>query len=266
MADIHNTLREIEKFDKLQQRDQWVNRIHPLVKVLLTVFYIAIVVSFSKYQLIAILSMSIYPIFMFNMGELSFRDSLHRLRIILPIVCIVGIFNPFFDREVITMVGQLPITGGVLSMLTLMVKVVLTVLAAYLLIATTGIEDICYALRMVHIPKILVTIMLLIYRYIYILLEEAGRIVTAYKLRAPKQKGIAYQAWGSLIGQLLLRSMDRAEHVYESMCLRGFRGDFIGVSKKRIRGSDLLFLMSWVAVILVLRYTAFIEWVGGLFT
>ncbi len=265
MADIQHTLHEIEKLETLQQRNQWVNRIHPLVKVLLTVFYIAIVVSFSRYQLIAILCMCIYPVFMFNIGELSFRDCLHRLRIILPMVCIVGVFNPFFDREIIVYLGTIPISGGVLSMLTLMVKGVLTVIAAYLLIATTGIDDICYALRRIHVPRILVTIVLLIYRYIHILLEEAEHIVTAYRLRAPGQKGIHYKAWGSLAGQLLMRSMDRAENVYESMCIRGFRGEFAGQKKQRITCGDFLFFAIWMIILLLLRYTNVIEWIGGLF-
>lgn len=57
----------------------------------------------------------------------------------------------------------------------------------------------------------------------------AGRdaeVVQAYELRAPGQKGIHFKVWGSLMGQMLLRSMDRAEVIYESMCLRGFDGVF----------------------------------------
>ena len=48
----------------------------------------------------------------------------------------------------------------------------------------------------------------------------------AYQLRAPGQKGLHVSAWGSFLGQLLLRSMDRAEALYESMELRGFSGDY----------------------------------------
>ena len=44
--------------------------------------------------------------------------------------------------------------------------------------------------------------------------------MTAYALRAPGEKGIHFRAWGSLLGQLLLRSVDRAQLVYESMLLR----------------------------------------------
>ena len=92
------------------------------------------------------------------------------------------------------------------------------------LIATTSIEAICYALRQIRIPQVLVVIILLIYRYIFIMGQEAERIMTAYKLRAPSQKGINYKAWGPLVGQWLIRSMDRAESVYESMQLEALGG------------------------------------------
>ena len=78
----------------------------------------------------------------------------------------------------------------------------------------------------------LTTTILLIYRYIVLLLQEGIRIATAYALRAPGQKGIQFRAWGSLLGQLLLRSLDRAQLVYESMQLRGFAGAFPPGQKK----------------------------------
>ena len=81
---------------------------------------------------------------------------------------------------------------------------------------------VCAALRQLHVPRVLVTTILLTYRYIVLLLQEGNRISTAYALRAPGEKGIHFRAWGSLLGQLLLRSVDRAQLVYESMMLRGY--------------------------------------------
>ena len=93
-------------------------------------------------------------------------------------------------------------------------------------------ESVCAALQQLHCPRVLTTTILLIYRYIVLLLQEGIRIATAYALRAPGQKGIQFRAWGSLLGQLLLRSIDRAQLVYESMQLRGFAGAFPPGQKK----------------------------------
>lgn len=265
MSKINNTIKEIEYIDDIAKRDQWVNNVHPLVKLFLTVFYLLVVVSFNKYDLEGVLSMAIYPILMFSIADLSFKDALKRLKIVLPLVCIVGVFNPFFDTKVLGTINGIEISGGVVSMISLMIKGVLTVLSAYILIATTTIERICYGLRKIHVPKIIVTEIMLINRYIIVLLEETKKITQAYSLRAPRQKGVHYKAWGSMVGQLLLRSMDRAEIVYESMCLRGFNGEFFFEKEDGITIKEIVFLFAWAAAFVVFRLFAIFELIGGLF-
>lgn len=265
MNQISNAIYEIHHMDTIASRDQWVNRIHPLVKFVLTVVYIAVVVSFSKYDLIGLMGMVVYPLAGFILADLSFTDSLKRLRIVLPLVCLIGIWNPFFDK-VPLQIGGITVNGGVISMFTLILKGIFTVLAAYLLIATTTIEKICYALHLLHVPGILITQFLLTYRYVTVLLKEVNRITQAYSLRAPNQKGIHYKVWGSLTGQVLLRSMDRANAVYESMMLRGYDGSFAYMGKDiRISVSDVIYLLLWLAVFVIFRkYPVFLI-VGGIF-
>ena len=50
---------------------------------------------------------------------------------ILPLVCLVGIFNPVFDKRPMFYIGSVCVTYGVISMITLMLKGVLTISAAY---------------------------------------------------------------------------------------------------------------------------------------
>jgi cobalt/nickel transport system permease protein len=260
MESIEKQLHEMNKLQNLQQRSHWMNDLHPLGKLLLCVAYILAVASFDKYDLSGMIMMAIFPAFGFIAGELSFKEGIYRMRLILPLVLFVGIFNPFYDRTPIIML-PLPflvgsgiwITTGMVSMLTLMLKGFYCVLSAYILIATTSIEQICYALRILHVPKIIVIVILLIYRYFGLMGNEADRIATAYMLRAPKQKGIHYKAWGTLVGQWLLRSMDRAGVVYESMLLRGFNGDF-RMQKRSVRPMDFIYLAAWMVAFIVIRF------------
>jgi cobalt/nickel transport system permease protein len=256
MKQIEDNIRELNKLQNLQQRSHWMNRLHPLGKLLVCVIYIFIVASFDKYAFDKLLVMAVFPAFCFIVGDLSLKDGLYRMRLILPLVLFASVFNPFFDRKVlfsITAFGnQIPVTGGVISMLSLMLKGLFSVLSAYILIATTSIEEICYALRCLHVPKIIVIVIMLIYRYFGLMGAEADRITTAYMLRAPKQKGIHYSAWGSLVGQWLLRSMDRASAVYESMTLRGFNGDF-RVKRKNVSARDFLYPFIWIVLFILLR-------------
>lgn len=254
MSKIESAVREIYRMDELASKDTWLVSLHPLVKVLVTIIYIVFTVSFSQFQLEKLLLMILYPAVLFILGEVSFRESIRRLRIILPLVCLIGIFNPIFDRNEVFIFSGFVVTSGMISMVTLMIKGVLCVLASYLLIATTRVEKICYGLRQIHVPAVLVTQILLTYRYISLLLSEAGKTWQAYSLRAPGQKGIHIKAWGSLLGGLLLRSMDRASALYESMTLRGFHGEFSYSNTIPIRWKDVGYLIIWCLIFILIKY------------
>ena len=95
-----------------------------------------------------------------------------------------------------------------------------------------------------------------------ILLDEASIMTDAYNLRAPGQKGIHISAWGSFLGQLLLRTMDRAQALYESMVLRGYNGDIKYVGKKNYNAFSWLYIIVGIAVMVVLRYYNIVEYIG----
>ena len=150
---------------------------------------------------------ALFPVAGYQLAGLPMRLCFQKLRMVLPLVCAVGLLNPLFDRQIVVQVGTLAVSGGVLSMLTLILKGVFCLLASFLLMATTTIEAICRALRQLHVPKLLTNLLLLTFRYVGLLLSEVAVMQQAYSLRAPGQKGIHISAWGSFLGQLLLRSM-----------------------------------------------------------
>lgn len=245
-----------------------LNAKSPLFKLFLTIWYILLTVSFDKYDIFGLLSMGIYPLILFLHYEIPVRQCFKRIKMILPFLLAAGAVNPFWDRNIIMTAGSINISGGMLSMVTLMLKGFFTVLAVYLLMVSTSIEKICGALRRLHIPAVMVTMILLIYRYLFLLLQEAGKMIQAYALRAPGQKGIQFRAWGSLAGLLLLRSMERAENVYESMCLRGFEADdgsnaFNYTKERKVTSGESLWFLCWMAGMLLLRIFPLFTAIGG---
>lgn len=264
MSKINEAVHEIHHLDAMASRDGRINRIHPLCKLFVTIWYIAFTMSFHAYDLPGTFSMILYPAVFMSAGGIQAGRSLRKLRPVLLLVCAVGIANPFFDRSVLFHAGSLVVTGGMVSMVTLMLKGSFAVLASYLLILTTPMESICYAMRLIHVPKMIVTMVLLIYRYVIVLLKEAERISQAYSLRAPDQKGIHYRAWGTLLGQLMLRSIDRAQMVYESMMLRGFDGSFRLSEKRKMDKGSAVYLAGWMCTVVLLRYIPVIGLAGNL--
>ena len=265
MDEITRAHGELREMDALAQGNSPVHRLHPLSKLLVTVFYIAIVVSFPKYDFSALAVMVLYPVVLFQAAGISIGLCFYRLRIVLPLVCAVGLVNPFLDHTPLLRLGSIMITGGWISMVTLMLKGVFSLMASFLLIATTSMDSLCAALRRLHVPGILVTLLLLTYRYIGLLLEQVSVMNDAYRLRAPGQKGLHISAWGSFLGQLLLRSMDRAEELYSSMVLRGFRGEYHYAQLEGVSGKDWLYVLLCAVLFAAARWINLPALLGSLF-
>ena len=253
MNRISEAVADLHKLDMEAGKRGWLQGIHPLAKLLVTVLFILLTVSVGKYDLPGLLKMGIYLVVVFVLGDISVKLRFKRMKLVLAVVCLVGIANPFFDREIVFMLGNVKITGGMVSAATLLLKGVYGVSASYLLMVTTRMEDLCYALQKLHVPGTFVTVLMLTYRYIIVLLKEMERMTDAYTLRAPGQKGLHYKVWGTMVGQLLLRSMDRAQTVYDSMRLRGYCGEFYLRCKKTAEKGDYLYGIVWSLVLLAVR-------------
>ena len=263
MNKMQKAIRELAEMDELAARSSPIHTLHPLAKLIATIAYIVVTLSFDKYDLGGLVPMVLWPILLFQISGIDVKSCFYKLRIVLPLVMAVGLFNPFFDKTVVLKLGNLAVTGGSLSMLTLMLKGLFCLMASFLLMATTPIDNLCAALRQLHVPKMLVTLLLLTYRYVGAMTEELVVMTDAYHLRAPGQKGIHISAWGSFLGQLLLRSMDRAQELYSSMLLRGYHQHFHYADIKPFRKRDALYMIVCIAVFLLLRTVKVAELLGG---
>lgn len=266
MEKIDRALAEFNEMDELAAGRSLIHTLHPLSKLIITIAYIFITVSFDKYDLFGIITMVIYPVLMFEIAGVSIKACFYKLRLVLPLVLAVGIVNPFLDRGIIAVIGSVRISGGVVSMLTLMMKGVFSLMASFILVATTPMDKLCAALRKVHVPSMIVTLLLLTYRYISVMIEQVSIMTEAYHLRAPEQKGIHISAWGSFLGQLLLRSMDRAQELYESMQLRGFEGEFYYADIEKAGASTWVYTALSAAFFILARYFDVAVLLGSLFT
>ena len=263
MNRIRRAAVELAQMDERAALKSPVHSRSPVSKWIVTVAFILFTLSFHRYDLFGLLPMVLWLVLMFQLGGLEIRSCLYQMRMVLPLVLMVGVFNPFFDRETLFHIGGVSVSGGVISMLTLMLKGLYCVMASWLLIATTRLDALCAGLRQLHVPKLLVTLLLLTFRYVGLMLEELAVMTEAYSLRAPGQKGIHFSAWGSFLGQLLLRSMDRAQELYASMLLRGYSGEFYYADPPAFGWRDGFYIAASVSVFLFLRFFPLALFVGG---
>lgn len=266
MSGINAAIYKMHYMDELARGNSAIHRLHPLSKLLVTLVFITVVVSFGKYDVPGLLPFVFYPVVIFSLAEIPWLPVMKRMLVVSPLVIGVGIFNPIFDRSEAFSVAGMTVTGGWVSFAALVIKSGLTVCAALLLVATTGMDKIALAFRMLKVPKVFVLQLLLTYRYIYVLMEEAARVWTAYTLRAPGQKGVHFRAWGSLAGQLLMRTFDRAQRVYQAMSMRGFRGEYNTGDQHGFSLNDLLYTGCWSLFFILSRLFDITALIGTLAT
>ena len=265
MSQLNQAVKALHEVDAESGKRRKESALHPFSIFLVTCLYIGIIASFSTYDLGRLVSMVIFLIVTGIWCDISLKNSFCRLKYILLLPLFLGMANLLFDRQILGYVGKLPITGGMVSMMTLFCKGVLMVYATYFMILRIGIEGLCLSLKSLHVPGILITQVTLTYRYIIVLLREMERMWIAYRMRAPGQKGIQMKAWGPFLGMLFFRSVERAGHVYESMKLRGYREE-VGIPTGNITfswGKSVCYVMCWGMVFLLLRYVPVFACIGA---
>lgn len=264
MNRISHGIYELHKVDKISKNTSVLSKLDPSSKLIVTLVYIIALVSFNNYSLNGVFSMIVYIFIMMNLGDIKFVDCISRLKYVIGFVLLIGIPNVIIDHEVFWTNGQMVITYGMVLVVTFFMKCVFSIMAVTILMYTTSIGDIFTGLRRIRVPAILVTVMMLMYRYIMIMLKEAERIYVAYSIRSGGRKGIRIKEWGPLLGQFMLRSMDRAENVYESMVLRGFDG-YIVISKEKVSKNSILFAVIIILAVIVFRIIPVFDLIGKIF-
>lgn len=230
-----------------------LHRLDPRTKLLTTLIFIVTVVSFDRYTVSALLPFATFPLVMTFLGALPPRYIISKILLLVPLAVVSGIFNPLFDREVLFFFGSLGVTGGWVSFASITLRVVLTVGGAMTLVAVTGFPAICQAAQGLGAPRVFATQLLFLYRYIFVLAEEGGRVSRGRNLRSCGRRGMGVGSYGSLVGHLLLRTWRRAERIHMAMLARGFTGEFHNLRACRFGGRDLLFLGGWSLLFIIFR-------------
>jgi cobalt/nickel transport system permease protein len=96
----------------------------------------------------------------------------------------------------------------------------------FFLVLTTSITDLSLLLRRVHVPKVLVEMSMLVYRYIFVFLEIAEQMTIAQTLRLgeggwlKRIRGLAL-----LASNLFIRTLEQGERTFVAMSARGYDGE-----------------------------------------
>jgi cobalt/nickel transport system permease protein len=248
--------------DRLSYQDTFVHRLDPRTKLITTVLFLFTVVSFSKYEVVALLPFFLFPVLLMTVGEIPLKFILKKVVFVSPFAVFIGIFNPLLDTGQITIVPGWTVSAGWLSFISILLKFLLTVSTALLFIATTSFPAACHALRQIGLPSLFVSQLMFLYRYIFVLAEETMRIVRARDMRSFDGRGAGMKVFIRIVGVLFLRTVERAERIYFAMLSRGFQGDMPTLRRSRMTMADAVFAVGVVAYLYVFRFYPVSEELG----
>jgi cobalt/nickel transport system permease protein len=169
------------------------------------------------------------------------------------VVCIWAVIPFTFPGEPLFRLGPL---GAAREGIELAAQITLKsnaiVLSFMAVVATMPIATVGYALHRLRVPDKIVHLLLMTYRYIFVLEQEYLRLVRAACIRGfqPGTNLHTYRTYAYLVGMLFVRAVERAERVQWAMLCRGFKRKFYCLQEFKVGPDSLIFVLLMTAAVL----------------
>ncbi len=250
-------------FDHYQQHGTRVHDLDPRVKVLICVGFIISTALLPDGAWLAYMLSWGFVISLALLAHIEPWFVLKRALLLLPFL-LAAVSVAFTLPGQVIWQGPWGLTisdAGMIRFASIVMRSWISVQMAILLTATTRFPDILHALRHLYVPAILVAILAFMYRYLFVLVDEANRLLRARAARSaqlPGQKHGHSLVWrasvaGGMVGQLFGRSLARSDRVYQAMLARGYQGELLTMNPHHMTPYDWRALALASLLILVLQ-------------
>jgi len=221
--------------------------------LLITALFVFFILSVPKFNLSQALAFGAFPLFLITAAKLPVRIMTAQLLRISPFVLFMAAGNLYFDRTAVQQIFGLTLTGGMISGSVIVAKTMISIAGMLTLTISIPFHRICLALEAFHVPEVMVTQLMLLFRFSSVLREEAVSMQKARDIRSFGRKGKDLFRTAGLIGSLLLRTTDRAERVYRAMIARGFQERISSRPSGKISSGEWITIVIWSLLFLLLR-------------
>ncbi|BBO76896.1 cobalt ECF transporter T component CbiQ [Desulfosarcina widdelii] len=211
--------------------DGWLYRIDPRLRVLGAAgFAVVVAVAYDFRALLCALAISFGLVVS---ARLSLRRVVRSLLAALLFLALLWLVLPWsYEGPVWFEIGPVGVTRpGVVLCSQISLKTVALMTAFMALVATMTVDTLGHALSRLQLPDKMVYLLLITYRYLFVIEQEYQRLVRAMKIRnfRPTTSLHTYRTYAYLVGMLFVRALERARRVHCAMICRGFSGRFVSL-------------------------------------
>lgn len=241
--------------DKHCHIDSLVHRLDPRVKLITAFTAIVIIVSepldWGATHFLLYMAL-VFAITVLSRLPVSYVAK--RVLIASPFILMSALFYPL--SVMISQPEQWPSVSAMSAGagLTIFMKAFLAVLLLILLSSTGRFHGLLLAMRKLRIPAIITTISALLYRYIFLLVDETLKTSRARESRTPGSlKASRISVYGNQVAVIFLRSWERSHIIYKSMLSRGFSGEYPDTQRPGMKAADIVLPGLFIALLLAIR-------------
>ncbi len=262
-------------FNRYQSRDSLIHRLDPRAKIVVTLVFIVSNAVLPDGAWGAFLASWLILLLGGRLARLSPGYLFKRSFIALPfaLAAVTVLFTMPGEPAVSWQWGERVIEvsdAGLVRFASILVRSWLSVQMAILLTAVTQFPDLMHALRHLHMPHILISIISFMYRYLFVLADETTRLLRARESRSARPAtggGGGSLIWratvaGNMVGQLFLRSIERSDRVYNAMLSRGYQGRLMTMNPHVMSGRDWLVLGVALLLIVLVQLIGYLQMLG----
>jgi cobalt/nickel transport system permease protein len=239
--------------------NSFIHRLDPRIRLMSAgVFSIVVALSRNFQALtVAVLISFLWVI----LAQLSVREIIKRILLVNSFTVLLWVVLPLtFQGSDAWILGPLRVYYAGITMaaqITLKSNAILLTLIA--MVATMNLSVLGKALNWLRVPDKIVHLLLLTYRYVFLIEQEYQRLMRSAQIRGfrPGTNLHTHKTYASIVGMLFVRSAVRADRVYKAMLCRGFKRKFYCLYEFKAGKYEWLFATAMAGVILVLIY---LEW------
>ena len=278
----------IHALDSYHHRASLIHDLDGRVKLALAVLFIVSTAltpdgAWLAYALLAALALSLAVTSRLGVGFVQRRAAV-ALPFALAAVTVV-FFTPGRSLLAVRVLGwQLALTdAGLVRFVSILLKSWLSIQVAVVLTASTSFPVLLQAMRGLRVPKVIVAIAGFTYRYLFVIGDEALRLVRARAARSgvlgdpvspaaaptgdggrgvPSGGSVLWRArvTGGMVGSLFLRSIERSERIYDAMLARGYDGEVRSLGSPSLHPRDVLVALPVALTLVAVQILVRLPW------
>jgi cobalt/nickel transport system permease protein len=242
-------------------KESLINKLDPrtrLISALVLALIIAVSAGFTT-----IVTAFVLSLIFISISGLNLQAVFKRVFIVNLFILLFWVILPFTFKAADTAmfrIGSFTISQeGVLLAARITLKSNAILLFFIALVAALPLGLLGHAMNRLHVPKKMVQLLLLTYRYLFVIEQEYQRLLTAAKVRCfhSKTKMHTYKTYAFLVGMLFVRASEQAERVHQAMRCRGFSGTFFSLHTFSFCRIDAVWAMVMTVLVIVLEI---MEW------